>query len=118
MASQYYEDTIWTNHALERLSERGLSQNMAYEAFKRPDSSQKVRDGAIEYRKQFGPQKVTLIVKQNDQSEYVVLSCWVDPPLPGSKDDQKHKRYQAYQKAGFWGKLWMGIQRDIFGVEF
>lgn len=118
MASKYYENTIWTNHALDRLNQRGLSQSTAYQAFKNPDSSHKSRDGAYEYQKQFGAQIVTLIAKQNDKSEWIILSCWVDPPLPGSKDDKKHQRYLAYQKMGFWGKLWMEIQKDVFGVDF
>jgi hypothetical protein len=115
MANQYYEDTIWTNHALNRIFERGLSQEKAYQAFKSPDHTQKGRDGALEFQKKFGSEKVTLIAKQNDRSEWVVLSAWIDPPLPGSRDDVKQKRYQAYLKAGFWGKLWMEIKRDVFG---
>ena len=118
MSSQYYEETIWTNHALKRLEERGLPQSIAYLAFKHPDYSHKAKEGATEFQKKVEDKKVTVIAKQNDRSEWIIVSCWVDPPFPGSKDDLKHKRYLAYQKASFWGKLWMEIQRDVFGIDF
>lgn len=113
---QYYQGAIWTNHALERLGQRGLSQDMATKAFRSPDkSSHGKQRGTMEYQKQFGPSTVTIIAKQNDKREWIILSCWIDPPLPGSIDIKKKQEYLKYQKASFWGKFWINLRRQLLG---
>ncbi|RJP46212.1 MAG: hypothetical protein C4584_01935 [Armatimonadetes bacterium] len=148
----YYGGYIWTNHALQRLKERGLSQEMAWEAFEHPDRFFKGKQsGTVEYQKKFGSSKVTIIARQNEsrglascrnnesrglascrnnesrglascrnneKAEWIVLSCWIDPPLPGSIDDKKKKAYQKYIKTGFWGKFWIEIKCQLFGQEY
>ncbi len=104
---QYYGNLIWTNHAIERMKARGLTQDMAREAFAKSDKTIPGKtSGSFEYQKQFGNSRVTIIAKQNQKYEWVVLSAWIDPPLPGS-------RYIAYQKAGFWKKLWMVFRKQL-----
>lgn len=107
---------IWTNHAIARMKSRGLSQEMAREAFAKPDKTFPGKThGAFEYQKQFGSSRVTLIAKQNDKYEWIVLSAWIDPLLLRSKDAKEKKRYQEYQKAGFWGKLWLTFKKQLTG---
>jgi len=112
--NRYFGDLIWTNHALERLRHRGLSQEMVWESFKRPDS---IKDGTTpgskEYKKQIKNYTVSAIMKLNDRREWVVISCWVEPPVPGSLDAKKKDLYQRYQRASFWGKLWLTIRMQI-----
>lgn len=114
MDIHYYGGLIWTNHALERLKERGLSQETAWETFRRPDHSfAGKQSGTTEYRKRFGASLVTLIAKPNEKKEWVILSCWVDPPLPGSIDLKKQQDYRNYKKASFWGKLWLVFKKQM-----
>lgn len=110
----YFGGIIWTNHALERLGQRGLSQEMALTAFKNPD--QKVtgkQSGSYEFQKKFGKSYVTIIAKQNEKKEWLILSCWIDPPYYGTRDWKRKQYYHAYLKAGFWGKLWIILKQQI-----
>lgn len=116
---RYYGKAIWTNHALERLGSRGLTQEIAWRAFQYPDYSEKGKQkGSWEYRKKFGNSTVTVIAKQNEKYEWIILSCWINPPLPGYLDDRKKQAYEKYRKAGFWGQLWMDIKRSVFGLGY
>jgi hypothetical protein len=114
--SRNYGGAIWTNHALERMEQRYLPQDMAWQAFQHPDTSFAGKQpGTTESIKQFGSSKVTIISKQNEQREWIILSCWIDPPLPGTKDYKKKQAYKSFQKAGFWGKLWLTLRHQLFG---
>ncbi len=75
--SQSHGGIIWTNHALERLGQRGLTQDLAWQAFNNPDRSfaGKVA-GTTEYQKRFGQSLVTLIAKQKRRREWIVISAW------------------------------------------
>jgi hypothetical protein len=72
-----YRETIWTDHALKRLEERGIKQGDAYAAFRRPDSSRysKSRGGWI-YTKTWGKEKLELVAKENDSRQWVILTVW------------------------------------------
>lgn len=110
----YYGGLIWTNHALSRLTDRGLSQEKAWEAFNNPDSSQKGKtSGSIEFRKKIEHSHVTLIAKQNERREWIVISAWVDPPFPGSKDAREKASNKKYQKASFWGKFFHIVKKQL-----
>lgn len=105
---------IWTNHARERLGQRGLSQSMVLATFHSPDSKHPGKQhGAIELQKRFNSSVVTVIAKQNERQEWLLLSCWVDPPYYGTKDWKDKQYYHAYKKAGFWGKLWIVFKRMV-----
>lgn len=119
MAQRYYGNAVWTNHALEKLEKRGLSQDLASQTFQNPDEYFHGKQaGTWEYQKQFGPSKVTVIAKKNEKDEWIILSCWTDPPLPGTEDEKKKRAYQKYQKMGFWSQLWSDIKRDLFGIGY
>ncbi len=108
--SRTYGGLIWTNHAMDRMAERYLKQDYAWQTYRYPDTSHEQGDsGRIEYRKRFGERLVTIIVKQNEKNELIVLSTWVDPPFPGTKDYKKQERYKAFKKASVWGKILHGI---------
>jgi hypothetical protein len=70
---------IWTNHALERLSQRGIKQGDAWATFKRPDQSRKgtTKDTWVYYRT-WGDQKVEVVTKKGDHGETLILSVWSD----------------------------------------
>lgn len=111
---QDYGGIIWTNHALERLGQRGLTQDLAWQTFNSPDCSiDGKKEGTIEYQKRFNHSLVTIIAKKNEKNEWVILSCWIDPPLPGTVDAKKKEEYRKYQKAGFWGKFFLTLKKQL-----
>jgi hypothetical protein len=114
MSNQYYGGVIWTNHALMRLKERGVSRDQVLSAFNHPERTEKSsNNNSFQYQKRFGNSLVTVVAKQNEKNEWIFLSVWVDPPLPGSEDDKRRKGYQRYQKATFWNKIWITLMRQI-----
>ena len=111
---QYYAGAIWTNHARERLGQRGLSQQLAGETFARPDRTLSGKQpGTIEYQKRFGNSTVTVIAKKNERNEWLILSNWIDPPLPGTEDHKKREEWKKYKKASIWGKIWYEIKKQL-----
>lgn len=111
---QIYGGVIWTNHAIERMQGRGLTQQAALSAFSHPDKRYKGKNpGSIEYVKDTGTHTITLIAKQNERNEWVIISAWIDPPLPGSIDIKKKEMYKKYQKASLWGKLWLTLRSQL-----
>ncbi len=113
MASNYYGGVVWTNHALSRLNERGFTQDMVVDAFNHPDTSNPAKDGGMSLRRNFGSSTVTVIAKQNQKNEWVIISCWIDPPLAGTADYKKKQTYRAYQKASFWGKILLTLKQQL-----
>lgn len=114
MTSTTYGGYIWTHHAMDRIGQRGLSQDMAWQALRYPDATGKGNTpDSIQYQKKFGISTVTVIAKQTERREWIVLSCWIDPPVPGTVDARKKEYWKAYKKAGFWGKLWYTLLRQI-----
>lgn len=111
---QYYQGLIFTNHAIRQMKNRGLSQDMAALVFKHADRSFKGKTkNAFVYQKRFEDSRVTVIAKQNERNEWVVLSAWIDPPIPGSPDAKEKEQYKKYQKASFWGKLWLTLKKQL-----
>ncbi len=113
-AARIFRDLIWTNHALDRLEQRKLPQEIAWTAFRYPDEVLKGKQaGSYEYRKRYQNSLITLIATQNERREWVVLSVWIDPPLPGTADAKKQKYWQEYKRAGFWGKWWVMLKQTL-----
>lgn len=114
MYKRNYGGAIWTNHALERLSDRKLPQEMAWQAFQSPQHTTLGKHrGSFEYQRSFGKYQVTVIARQNEDKEWLILSCWVDPPYLGSFDDKKKQDYKAYKKASFWGKFFIIAKKQL-----
>ena len=98
--SHYYKGLIWTNHALDRLSDRRISQEWGWQTFRFPDSSHAgKKTGTTEFIKKYKDITVTVIARKNEKKEWIVLSCWVDPPLQGSIDILKRKKYLELKNA-------------------
>jgi hypothetical protein len=112
--SNHFGGVIWTNHALERLKQRNMTQNMAFEAFSNAD---RVIPGkklhTTEYQKRINNYFVTVIATKNEKNEWILLSCWVDPPMPGSIDVKKRNNYLAYKNASGWRKIWLTLKEQL-----
>jgi hypothetical protein len=77
----HFGGVIWTNHALERLRERGISQSDAWATWKRPDQSREGSNqkGSWVYYKTYGDQRIEVVAKKNEQGEWIILSVWSKP---------------------------------------
>ncbi len=104
MASNSY---IWTKHALKRLSDRKIPQSLIDIALSHPDKTTAKDDNLIELQKRIEGKTVAAIVKIKDNGEKIVVSCWVNPPYPGTKDAKKRARYLQIQAASPLKKLWL-----------
>jgi hypothetical protein len=71
---------IWTNHALERMRQRGISQSDAWAPWSRPDQSRYAQArGAWIYYKTYGREKIEVVAKKNKKGEWIILSVWSRP---------------------------------------
>ena len=90
---------VWTNHALDRLRERAISQGDAWATFQRPDQSRyAAAKGAWVYYKTYSDQKIEVVAKQNDRKEWVILTVWSRPvdgrsPYADNKKKKKHSLF-------------------------
>jgi hypothetical protein len=68
---------IWTNHALQKLSERGIKQGDAWATFRSPEQSRyaESKDAWIYYRT-YGDERIEVVAKQNERKEWIILSVW------------------------------------------
>lgn len=103
---------IWTKHALERIKDRKLPQKLVDETITSPDKNFDSRKG-LEFQKKFQSQIVTAVVKRNENGELIVISAWVDPPNPGTKDYKQKKRYKEMQKAGVLKRFWLSFLSQL-----
>ena len=72
-------DVVFTNHAITRMSQRGISGDWAWQSVKSPDKiSAGKQKHTTEFIKKFNNHTVTSIAKKNDIGEWVVLSVWMD----------------------------------------
>lgn len=109
-----YGNIIWTNHAIDRMRDRGLTQERAWEAFRYPDDTiiGKNQDGS-KFKKKFDKYLVTVIAKQNEKKEWIVISAWIDPPVPGSLDSKQRQEYKEYKKASGFKKFLLEFKKQL-----
>ena len=105
-------DIIWTNHARDRLNKRKIHKDLVIQAIISPDHT-KQNNGATEYQKRFDNQTVAAIVKENEKGESIILSCWIDPPNPGTADFKQKGRYNASKKASLLKKFWLTFLNQV-----
>jgi len=114
MNARQYRGLIWTNHALERLEQRKLTQDQIWQTFSEPDTKHTgSRADSYEYTKRMGSHTFSLIATQNEKNEWLVLSCWVEPPFPGSIDIEKRAAWKQYQRAPWWLKWLIHFKRQL-----
>ncbi len=103
---------IWTKHALDRLGERKIPQGLINQVLYYPDRTI-YKDGTMELQKRIEDRTFAAIIKENDKGEKIVLSCWANPPYPGTKDAQHKSRYHQMQKASPWKKIWLTVLNQL-----
>ena len=92
----HYGGVIWTNHALERLRERGIKQGDAWATWRNPEQSRKGASGNWVYYRTYGNQKIEVVAKQNERKEWLILSVWSKQVFGDEK---------PAQKTSFWKNL-------------
>lgn len=108
----YYGGAIFTNHAIERLYERRITQSDAWYAFQHPDGQLPGNTpDSIKYYKDYGAQRIEVVAKLNEKREWIILSCW--SKLVGNNQSLFPQRENL-----FWNltkrigqKLWNKIQK-------
>ena len=74
---KFYGSIIWTNHALDRMNDRGIKQSAAWATWRNPDQSEYAKTkGAWIYYKTFIGERIEVVAKKNDEGKWVVLSVW------------------------------------------
>lgn len=72
-----YGGVIWTNHALVRLSERGIKQGDAWAVWNRPEQSRYSNTkGAWIYYRTYGDERIEVVAKQDENKKWIILSVW------------------------------------------
>lgn len=93
-----YGGVIWTNHALQRLSERGIKQSDAWATFQRPEQSRvATADGGWIYYRTYGQERLEVVAKQNEKREWIILSVW-SRPVFGTYTQVRIKRSDLFDK--------------------
>lgn len=118
-------DIVFTNHAVDRMKERGIAGNLAWEAIINPDKKSAGKEKyTTEFVKQFDTYKITAIGKKNERGSWVILSVWMDPPLQGTADYRNREKYlkgldrkkrldKKMATSGFWGKMWLTFRKQL-----
>lgn len=111
-----YKGLIWTNHALERLRERGIKQGDAWATFQRPEQTRPAqKKGNWVYYRTWdvvrpdgskGKDRIEVVAAQNEKKEWIVLSVW-SKPIYG---EFSNKKSGSKKNEG----VWMKILRKIF----
>lgn len=75
----HFGGVIWTNHALDRLRERGIKQGDAWVTWRNPEQSRKGASGNHIYYKTYGTERVEVVAKKNEKGEWIIISVWSKP---------------------------------------
>lgn len=78
-----YGGLIWTNHALQRLRERGIKQGDAWAVWNRPEQSRFSKtQGAWIYYRTWNDTRIEVVAKHlsaqagNENKKWIILSVW------------------------------------------
>ncbi|OGY09043.1 MAG: hypothetical protein A2782_00965 [Candidatus Blackburnbacteria bacterium RIFCSPHIGHO2_01_FULL_43_15b] len=104
-----YGGVIWTNHAMQRLEERGINPSEALATWRNPDQSRlaTARNSWI-YYKTFGNEKIEVVASKNEEDEAVILSVWSRPVY-------SQTGYRGRSSSGIWDRMLEGMLNALFG---
>ena len=107
-----YGGVIWTNHALQRLYERRITQSDAWYSFQHPDGQLPGRaPGSKRFFKNYGRQRIEIIATQNEKREWVILSCWSKLMGTGKSVFPKQENLFLTASKKALRKLWEKIRK-------
>ncbi|MFC1649497.1 DUF4258 domain-containing protein [Patescibacteria group bacterium] len=71
-----YKGLVWTNHALERMEERGIAQSDAWATFSSPEQSKAgSSSGSTVYYRTWGNHRIEVVAKKED-GKWIIMSVW------------------------------------------
>lgn len=79
---------VWTNHLEERLKQRGISKNEAFDTIKYPEKSIKLSANKWKFFKVFSHKQV-VIVAVYEHSQWIILTAWTKSPQYQAKVAQE-----------------------------
>src|SRR4030043_1337164 len=90
-----YKEIIFTNHALQRMSERDIPKRDVWLVWYKPDESRYATSKqAWIYSKTWDGKKLEVVAKKNEKGEWIILSVWFDI----KKQPKKKKKKKKHQK--------------------
>jgi hypothetical protein len=104
---------IWTNHAIQRLKERKIPHKFIDQALYHPDKKLYRNARVTEQQKIINRITIAVIIKENENNEKIIVSCWVNPPFPGTKDYKLRQRFLAMKNASFMKRIWLTLLNQI-----
>lgn len=106
-----YKGVILTDHALERMRQRRVTEEMVLSTLSRPDRSRyaDAKEKFI-YNKSFGREMVEVVAGQNERKEWVVVSVW-------SRPESQIRHNQYYVRNGLIDKVLDWVERKVRGVR-
>ena len=94
---------IFTNHAINRLHNRQITQSDAWYTFQHPDGSQPGKTlGSKKFFKNHGRQRIEVIAKKNEKGEWIILSCWSRYVGDNQSIFRKENLLEKLIKKGLW----------------
>lgn len=68
-------DIVWTNHLKERLAQRGVSKNEAFETIRHPTHYDKLSPSKYKFYKDY-PRKQITVVAVSENRQWIILTAW------------------------------------------
>ena len=100
-----YKGIVFTNHAMERATQRGVSQQDAWATLNNPDSLREADNkGKWVFYRTYGDRKVEVVASKNERNQWVVVSVW-DRPHFGPKLRTKLK-----------DPIWKRVLKELLGI--
>jgi hypothetical protein len=73
---------ILTTHAVERMWQRRISENMIDQTVKKPDGKRREVDGDTQFHRTLNRRKIHVVAKPIERGDWLIKTVWVD----GEKD--------------------------------
>jgi len=75
---RYYGGMVWTNHAMERLKQRGIYQADALAVLRNPEQTFPAKkDNSVKFIRTVNGRRIHVIGVLNEEKRWVVTSVWV-----------------------------------------
>ena len=82
-------DLVWTNHLEQRLLQRGISRNEAYDAIRHPDQS--IRRASTKWKRlKSDPHNRIVVIAVTQQHPWIILSAWTKNSHSSKSFNQEH----------------------------
>jgi len=95
---EHFGGVIWTNHALQRLQERGIKQGDAWATFSHPQESRyATTKGAWVFYRTYDNNQIEVVASQNKEKKWVILSVWSKPVFSRSSPAKQKPNFLENQ---------------------